>query len=134
MVSGLLMELTITLLDGHRGGGALRAAPAAAPAVAGGLGRAAGPGHRCGLGGRYLDDGDAVLIVDETADEKSSADAVGVARQYSGTLGGVALCQMAVTLTYASGRGHALIGRALYLPESARLMRSTVTWPGCRRS
>jgi SRSO17 transposase len=24
---------------------------------------------------------------------------------------------MAVTLTYASGRGHALIGRALYLPE-----------------
>jgi SRSO17 transposase len=33
----------------------------------------------------YLDDGDAVLIVDETAGEKSSADAVGAARQYSGT-------------------------------------------------
>jgi len=66
---------------------------------------------------RYLDDGDAVLIVDETADEKSSADCVGAARQYSGTVGGVALCQVAVTLTYASGRGHALIGRALYLPE-----------------
>ena len=32
-------------------------------------------------------------------------------------LGGVALCQVAVTLTYATGRGHALIGRALYLPE-----------------
>ena len=31
----------------------------------------------------HLDDGDAVLIVDETADEKSSADAVGAARQYS---------------------------------------------------
>jgi SRSO17 transposase len=58
-----------------------------------------------------------VLIVDETADEKSSADAVGAARQYSGTVGGVALCQVAVTLTYATGRGHALIGRALYLPE-----------------
>ena len=29
-----------------------------------------------------LDDGDAVLIVDETADEKSSTDAVGAARQY----------------------------------------------------
>jgi SRSO17 transposase len=54
--------------------------------------------------------------VDETADEKSSADAVGSARQYSGTVGGVALCQVAVTLTYATGRGHALIGRALYLP------------------
>jgi len=65
----------------------------------------------------HLDDGDGVLIVDETADEKSSADAVGAARQYSGTLGGVALCQVAVTLTYATGRGHALIGRALYLPE-----------------
>jgi SRSO17 transposase len=38
-------------------------------------------------------------------------------RQYSGTVGGIALCQVAVTLTYASGRGHALIGRALYLPE-----------------
>src|SRR5580704_7720443 len=63
-----------------------------------------------------LDDGDAVLIVDETADEKSSADAVGAARQYSGTVGGVALCQVAVTLTLATSRGHALIGRALYLP------------------
>jgi len=64
----------------------------------------------------YLDDGDAVLIVDETADEKSSADCAGAARQYSGTAGGVALCQVAVTLTYATGRGHALIGRELYLP------------------
>jgi SRSO17 transposase len=65
----------------------------------------------------HLDDGDAVLIVDETADEKSSADCAGAARQYSGTVGGVALCQVAVTLTFASSRGHALIGRALYLPE-----------------
>ena len=54
--------------------------------------------------------------MDETADEKSSADA-GAARQYSGTAGGIALCQVAVTMTYATGRGHALIGRALYLPE-----------------
>jgi SRSO17 transposase len=65
-----------------------------------------------------LDDGDAVLVVDETADAKSSGDAAGAARQYSGTLGGIALCQAAVTLTYASGRGHALIDRALYLPEA----------------
>jgi SRSO17 transposase len=64
----------------------------------------------------HLDDGDGVLIVDETADEKSSGNAAGAARQYSGTVGGVALCQVAVTLTYATGRGHALIGRALYLP------------------
>ena len=55
--------------------------------------------------------------MDETADEKSSANCVGSARQYSGTVGGVAMCQVAVTLTYATGRGHTLIGRALYLPE-----------------
>src|SRR5205809_2351300 len=70
------------------------------------------------LAAGQLDDGDAVLIVDETADEKSSADCVGAARQYSGTAGGVALCQVAVTLTYATSRGHALIGRSLYLPEA----------------
>ena len=66
----------------------------------------------------HLDDGDAVLIVDETAGEKSSTDAAGAARQYSGTVGGIALCQVAVTLTYATRQGHALIGRALYLPEA----------------
>jgi DDE superfamily endonuclease len=37
------------------------------------------------------------------------------ARQYSGTLGGSALCQVAVTLTFATSRGHRLIDRALYL-------------------
>ena len=58
-----------------------------------------------------------VLIVDETADEKSSADCAGAARQYSGTVGGTAMCQVAVTLTCAAPAGHALIGRALYLPE-----------------
>jgi SRSO17 transposase len=63
------------------------------------------------------DEDDVVLIVDETADEKSSADCAGAARQYSGTAGGIAMCQLAVTLTCASPAGHALIGRALYLPE-----------------
>src|SRR5260221_13212212 len=49
---------------------------------------------------------------------RSPLPTVGAGRQYSGTTGGVALCQVAVTLTYATGRGHALIGRALYLPEA----------------
>jgi SRSO17 transposase len=35
---------------------------------------------------------DAVFILDETGDAKSSTDCVGAARQYSGGLGGVALC------------------------------------------
>ena len=47
-----------------------------------------------------------------------AAHAAGAARQYSGTVGGIALCQVAVTLTYATRRGHTLIGRALYLPEA----------------
>ena len=63
------------------------------------------------------DPGDVVLIVDETGDAKTSGDCAGAARQYSGTLGGIAMCQVAVTLTCASPAGHALIGRALYLPE-----------------
>src|SRR5580692_6954511 len=46
------------------------------------------------------DEDDVVLIVDETADEKSSA--AGAARQYSGTVGGIAMCQVAVTVTCAS--------------------------------
>jgi SRSO17 transposase len=66
--------------------------------------------------GQDEDGGDVVLIVDETADEKASDGCAGAARQYSGTVGGIALCQVAVTLTYAAPAGHALIGRALYLP------------------
>jgi hypothetical protein len=62
--------------------------------------------------------GDVVLIVDETADEKSSDSCAGAACQYSGTVGRTALCQVAVTLALAAPDGHALIGRALYLPES----------------
>lgn len=62
-----------------------------------------------------LADGQAVLVVDETGDEKSSTDCVGAARQYSGALGGIGLCQVAVHLTYATARGHAPIDRALYL-------------------
>ena len=60
------------------------------------------------------DGADAVLIVDETADEKSWDSCAGASHQYSGT----AMCQVAVTLTWAAPAGHALIGRALYLPES----------------
>jgi SRSO17 transposase len=69
-------------------------------------------GHLCA----GQDPDDVVLIVDETGDAKTSGDCAGAARQYSGTLGGIAMCQVAVTLTCASPAGHALIGRALYLP------------------
>jgi len=41
-----------------------------------------------------------------------------VQRQYSGTAGRTGNCQVGVFLTYASARGHALIDRELYLPQS----------------
>jgi SRSO17 transposase len=41
---------------------------------------------------------------------------VGVARQYSGTLGKVGNCQVGVFLAYAAARGHALVDKRLYLP------------------
>ena len=118
MVAGLLMELddhncwTIAEAAGHRGPHRLQHLLSRAVWDERGVldGASAWAVSR-------LDDGDAVLIVDETADAKSSADAAGAARQYSGTLGGVALCQVAVTLTFATSRGHTLIDRALYLPE-----------------
>lgn len=61
-----------------------------------------------------LDDGDGILIADETGDAKSSTDAVAAARQYSGSVGGVDLCQVAVHLTFATAAGHCLIDRRLY--------------------
>jgi SRSO17 transposase len=63
-------------------------------------------------------DADGVLVVDETGDVKKGLDTVGVQRQYTGTAGRIENAQVAVYLTYAAPRGHALIDRALYLPRS----------------
>ena len=60
----------------------------------------------------------AVLVVDETGDLKKGVQSVGVQRQYTGTAGRIENAQVAVFLTYAAPRGHALIDRALYLPKS----------------
>jgi len=42
----------------------------------------------------------------------------GVQRQYTGTSGKIDNCQLGVFLAYATGRGHALVDRELYLPTS----------------
>jgi SRSO17 transposase len=63
-------------------------------------------------------DRSAILVVDETGDVKKGIHSVGVQRQYSGTAGRIENSQVAVYLTYAAPRGHALIDRALYLPKS----------------
>ena len=66
----------------------------------------------------HLGDADAVLVVDETGDLKKGSCTVGVQRQYTGTAGRVENAQVAVYLTYAGARGHAMIDRELYLPMS----------------
>jgi SRSO17 transposase len=65
----------------------------------------------------HLGTRDGVLIVDETGFLKKGAKSCGVARQYSGTAGRIENCQIGVFLAYASTKGHALIDRALYVPN-----------------
>ncbi|WP_435592848.1 IS701 family transposase [Nocardia sp. bgisy118] len=65
-----------------------------------------------------LGDEDAVLIADDTGFLKKGVRSAGVQRQYSGTAGRTENCQIGVFLAYASRRGHALVDRELYLPES----------------
>jgi SRSO17 transposase len=60
---------------------------------------------------------DGAYVLDDTGFAKQGNKSVGVARQYSGTLGKVGNCQVGVFLGYASARGAALVDRALYLPE-----------------
>src|ERR687894_1835524 len=66
----------------------------------------------------HLGDPDAVLVLDETGFVKKGDKSAGVQRQYSGTAGSIENCQIGVFLAYASRHGHALIDRALYLPET----------------
>lgn len=66
----------------------------------------------------HLGDRDGVLIVDETGFVKKGDKSAGVQRQYCGTVGKRENCQIGVFLAYASQHGHALLDRALYLPQS----------------
>ncbi|MCA1835416.1 MAG: IS701 family transposase [Actinobacteria bacterium] len=65
----------------------------------------------------HLGSAGGLLVVDETGDLKKGSHTVGVSRQYTGTAGRIENAQVAVYLAYASDRGHALIDRALYLPQ-----------------
>lgn len=65
----------------------------------------------------HLQAPDGVFVLDDTGFPKQGRQSVGVARQYSGTLGKVGNCQIGVFLGYVSSRGHALIDGALYLPR-----------------
>jgi SRSO17 transposase len=62
--------------------------------------------------------GEGLLIIDDTGFPKQGTHSVGVARQYTGTLGKVASCQVAVTLQFATGKEVVGLDARLYLPES----------------
>ena len=60
----------------------------------------------------------AVLLVDETGFLKQGRASCGVGRQYTGSAGKITNCQIGVFAAYVSGKGHAFIDRALYLPKA----------------
>src|ERR1035438_5049599 len=61
---------------------------------------------------------DPVWVIDDTGFPKQGRHSVGVERQYSGTLGKVGNCQVAVSLHHVGEQGSAVLGWRLYLPES----------------
>ena len=61
--------------------------------------------------------GITAFIVDDTGFPKKGTHSVGVARQYSGTLGRTDNCQIATSLHLAGEHGSGCIGMRLYLPE-----------------
>jgi SRSO17 transposase len=61
---------------------------------------------------------DAVLVIDETGFLKQGKASCGVARQYTGSAGKITNCQIGAFMAYVSGKGHAFIDRALYLPKA----------------
>ena len=67
--------------------------------------------------GQLLNSSEGVFVLDETGFPKKGKKSVGVARQYCGTLGKVANCQLGVFTAYVSDQGHALVDKRLYLPR-----------------
>jgi SRSO17 transposase len=62
--------------------------------------------------------GDGVLVFDDTGFAKQGKASVGVKRQYSGTLGKVGNCQIAVTCCYTDGQATWPVAVQLYLPKT----------------
>ena len=66
----------------------------------------------------HLGEEEGVLVVDETGFLKKGGKSCGVARQYSGTAGKIANCQIGVFLSYATSKGFTLLDGRLYLPKT----------------
>ncbi len=65
-----------------------------------------------------LGDGEAIVVLDETAELKKGQATVGAARQYAGITGQVENCQTVVFAAYVTARAHALFDFRLYLPKA----------------
>jgi SRSO17 transposase len=63
---------------------------------------------------------DSVWVIDDTGFPKQGEHSVGVERQYSGTLGKVGNCQVAVSVHHVCEQGHTVLGWRLYLPRVGR--------------
>ncbi len=61
---------------------------------------------------------DSAWGIDDTGFPKQGEHSVGVERQYSGSLGKVGNCQVAVSVHHVGEQGHSILGWRLYLPES----------------
>jgi SRSO17 transposase len=68
--------------------------------------------------GEAFDDSAGVVVIDDTGFAKKGRHSVGVARQYSGTLGKTDNCQIAVSLHYAGPKGDYPLALRLFLPEA----------------
>ena len=67
--------------------------------------------------GEQIGDENAVIVFDPTSFPKQGKMSVGVARQWCGRLGKVDNCQVAVCMSLASEKGHALVNVRLYMPQ-----------------
>src|SRR6266566_3397157 len=84
--------------------------------------------------------GNGVLLFDDTGFAKQGKASVGVARQYSGTLGKVGNCQVGVTCCYSDPQASWPVAVRLYLPQEwtddpsrMRIMATTpISWPAWR--
>ena len=73
---------------------------------------------------------DGLLVLDDTGFAKQGRHSVGVARQYSGTLGKVGNCQVAVSWHYAGRSGDYPLALRLYLPEAWTEAPVRLEWAG----
>ena len=74
--------------------------------------------QRIGVMRGLKSEGDGVLIFDDSGFGKQGRQSVGVARQYSGTLGKVANCQVTVNCHYAERTIAWPVATRLYLPQA----------------